>query len=59
MANAFKISWSNKFDSVNERCRTKNASHANTEELKLIRRANMMVSSIKMCKTSIKKSQVC
>lgn len=42
-ANSFKITWAEKFDEINDRCRAKNLNHKDQEELKLVRKANMMV----------------
>ena len=42
-SNAFKIGWANKFDEVNDTCRARNLSHTDKEQLKLVRKANMMV----------------
>ena len=44
-ASAFKITWAERFDEVNDRCRAKILSHTDKEELKLVRKANMMVNS--------------
>jgi hypothetical protein len=39
----FKTNWHNNFDIYNEKCRVKNVEHVGDQELKLIRKANMMV----------------
>ena len=54
----FKIAWANKFDDVNDRCRAKNYAHTNSEELKLVRKANMQVRQDALKKLLSRENQI-